>query len=91
MRISILSLCTAVGVALLAGCSGNLSGQSSSIPNMQSQARLANGGHAPISLVSAWMLPSGEQRLHLAASALQGDAKSAAGIYGSVFFGIVSV
>ena len=52
---------------------------------MQSQARVA--GHAPVSLVSAWMLPSGEQRLHLAAGSSQGDAKAAGGIYGSEFYG----
>jgi hypothetical protein len=89
MRFSTSLLCTAVGVALLAGCSGNLSGQSSSIPNAQSQARLANA-HAPVSLVSAWMLPSGVQRLHLATGMSQGNAKSAGGIYGSEFYGDAS-
>lgn len=90
MRFSTSLLCTAVGVALLAGCSGNLSGQNTSIPNMQSQQARA-AGHAPVSLVSAWMLPSGEQRLHLAEGSSQGDAKAAGGIYGSEFYGDASL
>jgi hypothetical protein len=88
MRFSILSLGAAVSVALLAGCAGTASSQNGSIPSMQSQARVA-GVHAPVSLVSAWMLPSGQQRLHLPTGP-QGDAKAAGGIYGSEFYGDAS-
>jgi hypothetical protein len=85
MRFSTTSLLAAVSVALLAGCAGNLSGQSSSIPGAVSQAR---GAHGPVSLVSAWMLPAGAQRLNIPTG--QADAKTSGGLYGSEFYGNAS-
>jgi hypothetical protein len=83
MRFSTTSLLAAVSVALLAGCAGNLSGQNSSLPSAGSQARSA---HGPVSLVSAWMLPAGAQRLNIPSG--QPDAgKAKSGLYGSEFYG----
>jgi hypothetical protein len=82
MRFSTTSLLAAVSVALLAGCAGNLSGQSANAGALP-QARVAQ--HGPISLVSPWMLAAGERRLNL--DSVQGDAKSSGGIYGSEFYG----
>jgi hypothetical protein len=82
MRFSTTSLLAAVSVALLAGCAGNLSG--SSIPGTVSQAQGARA-HGPVSLVSAWMLPAGAQRLNLPSS--EPDAGAKPGIYASEFYG----
>jgi hypothetical protein len=86
MRLSISSLCTAFSVALLAGCAGNLSGQSNSIPNAASQGRSAHSNHAAVSLVAAWMLPSGGQRLQLGMGLPDKKKKAKGGIYGSEFY-----
>jgi hypothetical protein len=87
MRFSISVVCTTLGIALLSGCASSLSGQSGSIPNAQSQARLSPGVRAPISLVAPWMLASGVQRLHLGTGGVEPNAKAAGGIYGSEFYG----
>jgi hypothetical protein len=81
------SLYAAVGVALLAGCAGNSSPQSGSLPTVQSQARVAQAGHGPVSLVSAWMLPAGAQRLHIPEGVAQPAKKAKGGIYGGEFYG----
>jgi hypothetical protein len=82
MRFSTSSLLAAVSVALLAGCAGNLSGQSSNVGALP-QARIAQ--HKPISLVAPWMLATGEHRLQL--DSVFRDAKASGGIYGSEFYG----
>jgi hypothetical protein len=85
MRFFTSSLCTAVGVALLAGCANNVSGQNGSVPSVLSQARIAHDNHALVSLVSPWMLPGGVQRLHLATGLPDGRRRPSGGIYGSEF------
>lgn len=84
MRFFTSSLCAVVVVALLAGCANNSSGQDGSVPGMLVQTRIARDNRAPFSLVSAWMLPSGVQRLHLA-TGLTDAKKAIGGIYGSEF------
>jgi hypothetical protein len=86
MRFFTSAVCTAVGVGLLAACAGNLSGQSGSVPSLTSPSRVEQANNrAPISLVSAWMRPTGIQRLHLG-MALPDKKKAAGGIYGSEFY-----
>jgi len=84
MRFFTSSLCTAVGVALLAGCVESASGQSGSVPSVLSEGRIAHGNYAPLNLVSAWMLPAGVERLHLA-TGLPDKKKAHGGLYGSEF------
>jgi hypothetical protein len=71
----------------VAGCAGNLSPQSSSIPSAQSQAVRT---HGPVSLVSAWMLPSGAQRLNLPSGSEPAAKKAKSGLYGSEFYSSAS-
>ena len=87
MRYFTSALCTAVGVGLLAACAGNLSGQSGSVPSLTSPSRVAQANNrVPISLVAAWMRPTGIQRLHLGTAFPDKKKKSAGGLYGSEFY-----
>ena len=87
MRYFTSALCTAVGVGLLAACAGNLSGQSGSVPGLISPSRVAQANNrAPISLVAAWMRPTGIQRLHLGTAFPDKKKKAAGGLYGSEFY-----
>jgi hypothetical protein len=91
MRYFTSALCTAVGVGLLAACSGNLSGQSGSVPSLTSASRVEQANHrVPISLVAPWMRAAGIQRLHLATGFPDKKKKPKGGLYGSEFYSNLS-
>jgi hypothetical protein len=87
MRYFTSALCAAVGVGLLAACAGNLSGQSGSVPSLLSPSRAERANNrTPISLVAAWMRPTGIQRLHLGMAFPDKKKKPAGGLYASEFY-----